>query len=220
MQQSGDGDAVLFVDFDGTIVNTDTAQIALDHFGDPAWLRIDQAFERGEISFEESLRREFAMLKASPEAIIEEVRGVTALRPNFDRLMDYCRDIRLPVAVVSGGLDFCIRYFLDRGEWLRFMKIYAPTSKFTGNSYTVTFPELSGDGWINFKDGLVRKEKLNGKRVFFVGNGYGDLSAAKQATYVFAINGSRLAELCQEQHINHEDIDDFQQLVAALTRRI
>jgi HAD superfamily phosphoserine phosphatase-like hydrolase len=220
MKQIGRGYAVLFVDFDGTIVNTDTAQIALDRFGDPGWLRIDQEFERGQASFEESLRREFAMLKAPPEAIIEEVRRVTAIRPNFDRLMDYCRDIRLPVAIVSGGLDFCIRHFLNRDGWLRSMKIYAPISKFTGNGYTVTFPELSGDGWINFKDGLVRKEKLNGKRVFFVGNGYGDLSAAKEATYSFAIKGSRLAELLQEQRIKHEEIDDFQQLVAALQHRI
>jgi HAD superfamily phosphoserine phosphatase-like hydrolase len=220
MQQIGRGDVVLFVDFDGTIVNTDTAQIALDRFGDPSWQDIDRAFERGEVSFEESLRQEFAMLKAPPEAIIEEVRSVTAIRPNFDRLMDYCRGIRLPIAVVSGGLDFCIRHFLNRDDWLRFMKIYAPTSKFTGSGYTVTFPELTDDGRINFKDGLVRQEKLNGKRVFFVGNGYGDLSAAKEATYAFAIKGSRLAELCQDQRVKHEEINDFEQLVIALKHRI
>jgi HAD superfamily phosphoserine phosphatase-like hydrolase len=219
MKQIEQGNAVLLVDFDGTIVNTDTAQIALDRFGDPAWLRIDQEFESGQISFEESLRREFAMLKAPPEVIIEEVSNVTTIRPNFDRLMEYCRSIRLPVAVVSGGLDFCIRHFLDRDDWLQFTKIYAPTSKFTGSGYTVTFPE-SSDGCINFKDDLVRKEKLDGKRVFFVGNGYGDLSAAKEATCAFAIKGSELAQLCEEQHIQHEELEDFEQLVAALKHRI
>ena len=211
--------AALFVDFDGTIVNTDTAQIALDRFGDPDWRRIDQAFERGEVSFEESLRREFATLRAPPEAIIAEVRRVTAIRPNFTRLIEYCRSTNLPLTVVSGGLDFCIRHFLNRDDWLGFVKVYAPTSHFTGSGYTLIFPAVIGDGTTNFKDGLVRREKTNGARVFFVGNGFGDLPAAKEATLAFAIKGSKLAELCLEQHLRHEEIDDFQQVVNVLSRR-
>jgi len=220
MSRSGNGGAALFVDFDGTIVDMDTAQVALDRFGDPDWMRIDQAFETGEVSFEESLRREFATLNAPPERIIEEVSRVTVIRPNFDRLMDYCRNVCLSVAVVSGGLDFCIQHFLNRQDWLSFMKIYAPTSHFTGSGYTLTFPELTSDGSINFKDGLVRREKMNGKRIFFVGNGFGDLSATKEATYAFAIRGSRLAQLCQEQHVVCEEVDDFGQVLDALRRRL
>jgi 2,3-diketo-5-methylthio-1-phosphopentane phosphatase len=211
--------AALFVDFDGTIVNTDTAQIALDRFGDPDWRRIDQALERGEVSFEESLRREFATLGAPPEAIIAEVERVTAIRPNFSRLIEYCRSTSLPLTVVSGGLDFCIRHFLDRDDWLSFVKIYAPTSHFTGSGYTLTFPTVIGDDTTNFKDGLVRHQKTNGTRVFFVGNGFGDLSAAKEATIAFAIKGSKLAELCLEQHVRHEEIDDFEQVVDVLSHR-
>jgi len=212
--------AALFVDFDGTIVNTDTAQIALDRFGDPDWRRIDQAFERGEVSFEESLRREFATLKAPPEAIIAEVRRVTAIRPNFTRLIEYCRSTNLPLTVVSGGLDFCIRHFLNRDDWLGFVKVYAPTSHFTGSGYTLKFPKVISDNATNFKDGLVRHEKANGTRVFFVGNGFGDLSAAKEATLAFAIKGSKLAELCLEQHVQHEEIDDFEQVVNVLSQSV
>ncbi len=50
-------------DFDGTIVNIDTAQVALDLYANPEWKRIEEAFERGEVSFEDSLREEFAMIK-------------------------------------------------------------------------------------------------------------------------------------------------------------
>jgi HAD superfamily phosphoserine phosphatase-like hydrolase len=220
MSSGGDRGLALFVDFDGTIVNVDTAEIALDRFGDPDWMSIDRALETGEVSFEESLRREFATLRAPPEKIIQEVSRVTAIRPNFDRLIDYCRNIRLPLTVVSGGLDFCIRHFLDRDGWLRFVKIYAPISRFTGSGYTLTFPEVIGNETANFKDALVRREKTNGRQVFFVGNGFGDLSAAKEATFTFAIRGSRLAELCKQQHVQHEEIDDFQQVVDALSHRL
>jgi HAD superfamily phosphoserine phosphatase-like hydrolase len=219
MSRQGHTQAALFVDFDGTIVNTDTAQIALDRFGDPEWIRIDEALERGEVSFEESLRREFAMLRAPPEAIIKEVTGVTALRPNFDRLVEYCRISDLPLTVISGGLDFCIRHFLDRDDWLKFIKIYAPRSKFTGSGYSLTFPRILASSSTNFKDDLVRHEKENGTRVGFVGNGFGDLSAAKESDFAFAIKGSRLAELCTEHGVPHEEIDDFDQVVDALRDR-
>ena len=218
MSHNGGSGAALFMDFDGTILDVDTAQIALNRFGDPNWMRIEQALERGEVSFEESLKQEFATLKAPPKMIIEEVSRLATLRPNFDRLVEYCKRIHLPLKVVSGGLDFCIRHFLDRGDWLRFVTICAPESHFTGSGYTLSFPEVT-ERSTNFKDGLVRLEKANGRRVFFVGNGFGDLSAAKEATFTFAIRGSRLAELCQKQRVQHEEIDDFEQVVDALSHR-
>jgi 2,3-diketo-5-methylthio-1-phosphopentane phosphatase len=216
---SGNAKAVLLVDFDGTIVNTDTAQIALDRFGDPDWVSIDEALERGEVSFEDSLRQEFAMLRARPETIIQEISRRTVLRPNFDRLVEYCKTSHLPLKVVSGGLDFCIRHFLDRDDWLKFIEIYAPTSKFTGSGYTLTFPEVLASSSTNFKDDLVRREKRSGTRVAFVGNGFGDLSAAKESDLAFAIKGSRLAELCLRHGVPHKEIDDFSQVVDTLKQR-
>ena len=219
MSSNGNMKATVFVDFDGTIVNTDTAQIALDLFGDPDWISIDEALERGEVSFEDSLRREFAMLRARPETIIQEVSRRTVLRPNFDRLVEYCKASHLPLKVVSGGLDFCIRHFLDRDDWLKFIEIYAPTSKFTGSGYALTFPRVLASSSTNFKDDLIRREKKNGTRVLFVGNGFGDLSAAKESDFAFAIKGSRLAELCLEHGVPHKEIDDFGQVVGALKQR-
>jgi 2-hydroxy-3-keto-5-methylthiopentenyl-1-phosphate phosphatase len=182
-------------------------------------MSIDEALERGEVSFEDSLRKQFATLRAPPETIIEEVSRGTALRPNFDCLVEYCKDSHLPLKVVSGGLDFCIRHFLDRDDWLKFIEIYAPTSKFTGNGYSLTFPRILSSSSTSFKDDLVRGEKENGACVVFIGNGFGDLSAAKEADLAFAIKGSRLAELCLEHSVPHKEIDDFNQVVDMLRRR-
>ena len=217
MRHLGTWAGALFIDFDGTIVNTDTAQIALDRFGDPDWMRIDSALERGEVTFEESLTREFATLRAPPEAIIAEVRRSTSVRPNFDRLMNYCRSRNFPVTVVSGGLDFCIRHFLS--DWLSFVKIYAPTTHYTGTGYSLKFPGIADKRSTNFKDALVTHEKSNGSKVVFVGNGFGDFSAAKAADLAIAIKGSRLAELCREQHVQHEEIEDFAQVMDVLNKR-
>ena len=206
----------MFVDFDGTIVNQDTAQIALDRFGDPDWVRLDEEYERGEMSFEECLRREFAMLKVPEEDIIREVSRVTQLRPNFSQLVDYCKTRSVPMTVLSGGLDFCIRHFLNRDGWLDFMQIYSPTSKFTKDGYTVTFPRMFAESSTSFKDDLVRHERTKGARVYFVGNGFGDLSAAKESDVVFAIKDSRLAQLCRQHKVVHTEVVDFLQVVDAL----
>ena len=210
----------LFVDFDGTIMKADTAQIALDRFGDPNWTRIDEALERGDVSFEDSLRLEFATLRAPPETIIQEVSRKTGLRPNFDRLVEYCKVNHLTLKILSGGLDFCIRHFLGRDDWLKFLTIYAPESKFTGNGYSLTFPTPLTASATNFKADLVGHEKGNGTRVVFVGDGFGDLPAAKESNFAFAIKGSRLAELCRQLNVPHDEIDDFSQVVDALRHGI
>ena len=206
----------MLVDFDGTIVLRDTAQLALERFCDSEWTRIDEEFEKGEITLEESLRLEFAMLKVPEQAIIEEVSRVTEFRPNFGRLVDYCKSHSLPLTVVSAGLDFCIRHFLDRDEWLKFMQIYAPTSEYSEDGYKVTFPRKLLSVSSNFKDDLVRRERKRGTHVYFVGDGIGDLFAAKESDSAFAIKGSKLAELCREQSIPHAEIDDFSEVIDEL----
>ena len=217
MDQHGFAEAIVVSDFDGTIVDVDTAQVAMNLFADPEWKRIEEALERGEISFEDSLRREYAMIKAPRDTILEQLDRVTVLRPNFARLVDYCMSNNLQLIVASGGFDFCIQHFLNRDGWLKFIQIYAAKSQFTENGYALTFPEMITPPSINFKDDLVRREKMKGKRVFFVGNGLSDYPAAKESDLAFAIKASRLAELCRSGNVSHREIDDFQEVVDTLS---
>jgi len=217
MNHRGLAKAVVVSDFDGTIVNVDTAQVALDLYADPEWKRIDEALERGEISFEDSLRQEFAMVRVPQKTILEQLDRVAALRPNFSRLVDYCMSNGIQLMVASGGFDFCIQHFLNRDRWLKFIQIYAAKSRFTENGYALTFPEIITPSSINFKDDLVRREKMKGKRVFFVGNGFGDYPAAKESDFAFAIKASRLAELCRGGNVPCKEIDDFQEVVDTLS---
>lgn len=203
-------------DFDETIVNIDTAEYALEQFADPHWRRIEKQFEAGEITFEESLRKEFAMINATEQTILEALDKVVVFRPNFNKLVESCRTKHVPLTVVSGGLEFSIRHFLDRADWLDFVKIYAPRAKYTPNGYELTFPESLGTGGVNFKDDLVRHHKKQGDRVFYIGDGIGDFPAAKVAELPFAIKDSKLAEACRKANITHREITDFQEVVDAI----
>ena len=210
------GKTLIMCDFDETIVNVDTAEFALERFADPSWRRIEEQFESGKITFEESIRNEFAMIKANEHQILEVLDKVVVFRPNFDKLVESCKKKRLPLTIVSAGLEFCIRHFLGRQDWLEFMEIYAPKATYTPNGYELTFPKLLGTGAINFKDDLVRYHKKQGDRVFYIGDGIGDFPAARVADFPFAIKGSKLAEACRNGKVTHKEISDFQEVVDAI----
>jgi 2-hydroxy-3-keto-5-methylthiopentenyl-1-phosphate phosphatase len=211
-------ESVVLCDFDGTIVNIDTAQKALELFADPSWRRIEEGFEKGEVSFEDSLRKEYALIAAPPEIIFRELDLIAAVRPHFEALIQCCKSNRIPLVVVSGGLDFYIQHFLSRGDWLSSISIHAPEARRTANGYDVTFPKRFEPSSINFKDDLVRFHKGRGERVFFIGDGIGDFPAAKESQHAFAIRDSKLAKLCRKTNVECKEIDDFQQVVDVLSK--
>jgi 2-hydroxy-3-keto-5-methylthiopentenyl-1-phosphate phosphatase len=207
---------VVLCDFDGTIVTIDTAEYVLDKFVKEDWRAIDVQLERGEITFEESLEREFAMLKVPEKAMLEALEPVTYFRPNFEMMVRYCKENHFPLIVVSGGLEFSLRHFLGLRGWLGDLEIYGPKAQCTGDGVSVTFPDLFDQASTNFKDDLVKYYRNQGQKVVYVGNGFGDFPAAKIADLAFAIEGSRLAELCKMGGISFREITDFQDVVDSI----
>jgi len=59
------------------------------------------------------------MVRVSKSKILDELNGVTKFRPGFDNLIDYCKTNRYPLVLVSAGLDFVIKHFLEELEALR-----------------------------------------------------------------------------------------------------
>lgn len=212
--------SVLLSDFDHTIVTIDTGEFALNRFGDPRWNRIEEEYEKGKITFEESLRREFGTIKVPEREILEELEKVVVIRPHFRNLVEYCKERHLPFTVVSGGLDFCIRHFLDRNGWLKFVEIYAATTTYTPEGYRLTFPELFDKDSLNFKQDLVRYHKGRGSKVYYVGDGLGDYPAAREADYRFAIKGSKLALSCRDGNVRCEEITNFNQVIDGIEKSL
>lgn len=208
--------AVLFSDFDNTIVNIDTGEFALEHFGDPNWRRIEEEYVRGNISFEDSLQKEFGSIKVPEELILKELDKVVVIRPYFADLVKYCQNEGVYFVVVSGGLDFCLRHFLDQHGWLKFIEIHAPKAVYTVDGYRLEFPKMLYKESVNFKDDLVTYHKKRGSKVFYIGDGLGDYPAVKAADYPFAIKGSRLAEACRKANIQCKEVVDFRQVAEAV----
>jgi len=206
----------LLSDFDGTIATVDTGEAALRKFGQGDWEALDTEYSRGRITFEECIQAQFSMIKAREEFIIYELNKIVQLRTGFRETVTYCQSKAIPFVIVSGGLDFIIRHTLKQEGLLDNVEIFGPRASWTQNGLKLVFPHRFYKDSVTFKDDLVRHHKLQGTRVFFVGNGLGDLTAAAASDMAFAVKGSRLAELCRKKRVPFREMSDFHDVIAAL----
>jgi 2-hydroxy-3-keto-5-methylthiopentenyl-1-phosphate phosphatase len=200
---------VILSDFDGTIVNIDTGEYVLSQFAHGDWRAYDDQLERGEITLEECLTKQFAMVKETEERLLKRVEGVVSLRPGFEDLVGYCETKRFPFVVVSGGLDFVIKHVLRAKNLLDRVNVVAPRADVTRRGTTFRFPRPSQAGSLNFKDDLVRTYAIRGNKTVYIGDGLPDLAPITRADVRFAIRGSRLSRLCKREGIAVQEIDDF-----------
>lgn len=211
-------DLAVLCDFDGTIAEIDTAVFVLERFGQGDWRVLDRQYERGQITLEECLRKQFSLVVATKEEILNELDEIVTFRPGFERLVRYCKEKSIPFIIVSAGLDFVINHFLRQNGWEDLVGTCAAKTQFRANGIDFVFPRLLDKASVNFKQDLVKHYQALGKKVIYIGDGSADYAAATSADYPFAIKGSRLAKLCEDQRQSCTVITDFMKVVEAVRR--
>jgi len=209
---------VVLCDFDGTITTIDTAEWVLARFAQGDWRVFDRQFEKGEITLEECLNRQFSLVRTSKKQILLELKNIVVFRPNFKRLAEYCKENHVPLMIVSAGLDFIIKHFLELNNCSDLVEVCAAKTSFSRNGIKFVFPPLLDITSNNIKDDAVRRCKSQNQEVIYVGDGLADYDAAKVADYSFAIEGSRLAKLCREHGIPCRTITDFREIIEAIRK--
>lgn len=203
-------------DFDGTITINDTFEHVLRKYAQGDWKMIDGEYERGEISLRECLRKQGVLVKAPEMVLVAELERAAMFRPNFEKLIMYCRENHVPLAIVSAGLDFAIKHLLRMKGWNSLAKLYVAKAKVTEEGIKFNFPRLRDKTSLSVKDDLVKHYKKRGLKVAYVGDSIPDAEALKLADHRFVIKGSRLAVLCRQQNIPAREISDFREMVNVL----
>ncbi len=211
-------DLAVLCDFDGTIVEIDTAVFVLDKFSHRDWRAFGKQYDRGQITLEDCLRKQFSMVMATREEILNELDRVVNFRPNFERLIRYCWKKSIPFVIVSAGLDFVINHFLRQKRWEELVETFMPKTKFGANGVSFIFPRLLDKTSVNFKQDLVRNFRAQGKKVIYIGDGTADYPAAISADYRFAVKGSRLAELFENHRAGCVAIRDFMRVTETIRK--
>jgi 2-hydroxy-3-keto-5-methylthiopentenyl-1-phosphate phosphatase len=209
----------VLTDFDGTIAEQDLAEVILARFADPEWKQYNERLSEGRLSVEESVTGQYSMIEArTQKEMVEYARSVYRLRPGFGEFLAECRSRGIPFAIVSAGLDFCIRDTF-RTSGLPLPRLICPRSSFVPlKGVTLTFPRRRSAISRDFKDDAVIGYRRGGYRVVYVGDGAGDINAADRADIVFAVKGSRLERMCVGRKIPYRPMSTFRTLSSFVKR--
>jgi len=105
-------DSIILCDFDGTITLEDTCVKILRQFVEENWEQYDTLLENGQISLHDCMQVQFGMIKAAKSSIVESL-GHIPLREGFGEFVQFCNSQRIPLIIVSAGLDFVIEAVLN-----------------------------------------------------------------------------------------------------------
>jgi len=167
----------------------------------------------GRVTPLEMIARGYRDLAQPPEALLAQARAHTRLRAGLPALVALCRARAWPFVVVSHGLTFYIQDLLPPE-----IPIVAFIGTFDGQGWKVALPSgmhlAPGE---DFKSHVVAdlRRRHPGQATIYLGDGRLDLPAAETCDEVFAVRGTKLAELCPRAR----PFERLDEVVAALEVR-
>ena len=205
---------LVICDFDGTITTADVTNVLWDRFGIADWrARLLPGFRSGELSHLELMDIGWREVTATENELLAYARPLIDLRAGFQAFVDRCRREHWTFHVLSGGLDWYLRALLPPD-----IPFTCYITHFDGG-WRVRLPAgLEVPDRLDFKVhalGMLRA-RHPGLETVFIGDGRNDLPVAREADRRFAVRGSTLARLCDQEHLSYETFDSFDDVAAAL----
>jgi 2,3-diketo-5-methylthio-1-phosphopentane phosphatase len=203
---------IVLCDFDGTIALDDVIDSLLLRFGRPGWERLEAEWSAGRIGSRECLAGQIELLDCSRDELDAHVGGIE-IDPDFPRFAAALARARVPLHVVSDGLDLAIAALLRR-HGLAHLPVACNRLISTGpRRWRLDFPHrrsdcASGVCKCHFADGSLQA------RVLMIGDGASDFCVAGHADLVFA--RKRLLDHCIDNHLPHRPVANFAQALALL----
>lgn len=201
----------VFVDFDGTITESDSTDLLLEQFADPAWRSVEEDWVAGKIGSRECITRQVALIRISVRTL-DAFADSLRTDPDFPDFVKFCRRRRVPVTIVSDGLDIIIQRVLGR------LKLDVPyvanrMKPVAADRWMLEFPSAKGD--CTALAGTCKCAVLRGgktARHFLIGDGRSDHCAATEADFVLARGG--LLKFCADRDLPHVPFRSFHDAIA------
>lgn len=195
----------VLVDFDGTIAPGDPTDTLLTRFADPQWRVVEAAWQSGRMSSLECMQRQAELLRATPDQLDAAIRHMR-VDPAFPAFLEFCREVRAEVKIVSDGFDrvigtvlknadLAVPYFANKLEWRG------------GDRWRLSFPYARSGcrvGSANCK--CSHGQWLGGPRIV-VGDGRSDFCMSSRADFIIAKGA--LAAHCRKRGLEHAIFADF-----------
>ncbi len=208
---------LFIVDFDGTIAPTDTVDALLERFADPAWQNIEEQWVANLLNSRQCMKAQLALVRAD-KTILEDFFQSIVIDPFFYDFVQYTSTFA-DVAVVSDGLDYPIRYALQKLHIPR-IPVYANRLEFLIYGLDISFPHT--DTACAHQSGVCKcavARSLNTDQdlpTVLIGDGRSDRCIAKSADYVFAKGA--LQQYCEDEGIIHTAFNSFNDILTVIRK--
>lgn len=200
----------VFCDFDGTVTETDNIIAIMKYFNPPGWIQLKDAILTQKISVREGVGLMFSLLPSSlKKEIIQFALHNAKIRAGFADFIDFLKQERIPLYIVSGGIDFFVHSILE--PFVPIADIFCNGSDFSKESIEILWPHSCDSNCDHdcgcCKPSIIRA--LDGDELYkiVIGDSITDLQAAIQADFVLARD--LLLEKCQEFDIPHRPFISF-----------
>lgn len=206
---------IVFTDFDGTIAVEDIGDAIFERFGDVHECSESfAAYRRGEINARECWRRGFATMKQVTQDQFTRFILSKRIDPSFSRFVEYCRDARIDVHVLSDGFDAYIVPILER-EGLDFLPRFSNELQFNDDgTVTPQFPYTDAEcpRCAHCKRNHMLTHSGEEHVIVYIGDGVSDRCPAQYADIVFAKNA--LVPFCEANNITFHRFETFGDVLA------
>lgn len=204
------GKLTIFCDFDGTIARADVGYQLFRHFSGGRNEELIPDWKAGKISSREILEREADMVNAPAGEILTFIDQFS-LDPTFTPFARRCQRAGVPLFVVSEGMDVYIKRLLQR-EGLDDIPVICNIGRLEQDRIFIDFPHVNRHCT---RCGSCKGERIeeyraqaaDGAVVAFIGDGYSDACAAREADILFAKKD--LEHYCQSENIPYNWYDTF-----------
>jgi 2-hydroxy-3-keto-5-methylthiopentenyl-1-phosphate phosphatase len=206
----------VFIDFDGTISPVDISNTFFTTFaGEDAAAAVED-WKKGLIGSSTCLERELAAFQGDLETL-REFAGRQPIDKGFHDLESWCRRGGAGIFIVSDGLDYYIRAFLE-AHGLR-TPLFSNRLVVGGDGPRLEFPHYNRECGAcgNCKSGHVERARDSYGSIIYVGDGLSDRCAVAKADLAFA--KGELAAFCRREGIPHIDFESLAEVAGYLETR-
>ncbi|MBR7714141.1 MtnX-like HAD-IB family phosphatase [Acinetobacter nosocomialis] len=206
----------ILCDFDGTISLKDTTDYLLETYAKAGWEEIEEEWEQGKIGSKVCMQKQIELLNVSIDEL-QQCLDQIEIDLGFIELVKITAQYKIPLTIVSDGLDFVIRHILKKYN-LEHLPVIANHLVQTGErSWRLEFPNqeascISQSGTCKCK--IANQKPQN--QIILIGDGRSDYCLAGNADYVFAKKS--LIDHCRENHIFHTKFENFVEIYQPLAK--
>lgn len=209
---------IVAFDMDSTLIQTEVIDELAKAAGSGEQVsRITESAMRGEIDFQESLRRRLGTLKGLDAGIMDEIAAKLPMTEGAERLISNLKKFGFKTAIISGGFTYFGENLKKKlgVDYVHANKLVVKDGKLTGE---VEGAIVDGPRKAQLLREIAAKENISLQQVIAVGDGANDLPMLSIAGLGIAFHAKPKVKKDAGQAISHFGLDSILYLIGLRDR--